>query len=93
MVLWLTIFLIISKIPLLVKILIANTKPIIVGNKCEDIKKRKISYDKGQKLADELDYIFMETSTISCTNINHLFDVVVREWLYRQPDHEDCVIV
>ena len=35
----------------------------------------------------------METSTISCININHLFDVVVREWLYRQPVQEDCVIV
>jgi len=46
---------------------------ILVGNKC-DYQERRVKYEEGKELADELEVMFFETSAKSATNINILFE-------------------
>lgn len=61
---------------------------IIVGNKSDEINAREVSYEDGEMLARSRGCVFTESSAVDHTNINHLFDVIVREWLNSQAPTE-----
>ncbi|EDR21711.1 hypothetical protein, conserved [Entamoeba dispar SAW760] len=67
---------------------------IIVGNKCDE-KRREVVYESGQLFSDSISCLFMETSALDYTNINHLFDIIVREWISFHPEENNasCVVV
>jgi Ras-related protein Rab-7A len=54
---------------------------LLLGNKVDDAKRRVVAKEKGQKVAEEHDFIFYEVSAKSCDNIVDAFDAVVRRYL------------
>lgn len=50
-----------------------NTCIILVGNKCDLFEKRKITYDKAKKFADDMGIDYFETSAKDNINIDNLF--------------------
>jgi Ras-related protein Rab-2A len=52
---------------------------ILIGNKIDLESKRKITIDEGQKLADENDLMYCETSSKSGENIDLAFSCVINE--------------
>ena len=57
---------------------------ILVGNKCDDEKKRKINKKEGIKLSSDLNISFFETSAKTKENVNEMFDCFVREILKKK---------
>ena len=53
-----------------------NMTLVLVGNKCDLDKDRKIEYEEGQKLAEEYGMLFYETSAKDDINIGKLFNDV-----------------
>ena len=51
------------------------TKNIIVGNKLDLEKMRKVEKEEGKELAEKYNYIFFETSAQSGKNIDKAFDI------------------
>ncbi len=39
-----------------------HNRVVLIGNKCDLIEKRKVSYERGKALADEFGWLFFETS-------------------------------
>ncbi|KAJ5077766.1 hypothetical protein M0811_05456 [Anaeramoeba ignava] len=56
-----------------------NAIPMIIGNKCDLEKERKISKEMGQKFAEENKALFMETSAKDGTNIQKAFEILTKE--------------
>ena len=54
------------------------TKNIIVGNKLDLEKMRKVEKDEGKELAEKYGYIFFETSAQSGKNIDKAFDSLTK---------------
>jgi len=52
---------------------------LLVGNKCDLVSKRAVSYDEGKTLADELGVRFVETSAKNSHNIDNAFNLLCRE--------------
>jgi len=52
---------------------------IIVGNKCDRGGERKVSFEEGKELADELEVDFFETSAKDSTQIEEAFDSLARK--------------
>lgn len=50
-----------------------KAKIILVGNKCDLINERKVSFQEGKKLADFFKVHFFETSVKTGKNIKELF--------------------
>lgn len=46
---------------------------ILVGNKIDLCDKRDVTYEEGKKLADRLDYGFVECSALAGENIESIF--------------------
>lgn len=46
---------------------------ILVGNKCDQEKERKVSYEEGMRLAKENRIDFVESSAKNGTNIEEIF--------------------
>ncbi|KAL7720477.1 small monomeric GTPase [Entamoeba marina] len=68
----------------------------IVGNKSDIENERVVSIEEGQELALELSCLFMETSSLNKSNINHLFDVLTREVINKRnltKTNGECVVV
>jgi len=57
------------------------TKNIIVGNKLDLEKMRKVEKEEGKELAEKYNYIFFETSAQSGKNIDKAFDSLTRSIL------------
>ena len=57
------------------------TKNIIVGNKLDLEKMRKVEKDEGKELAEKYGYIFFETSAQSGKNIDKAFDSLTKNIL------------
>ncbi|MCF0240068.1 MAG: hypothetical protein HUJ62_06505, partial [Streptococcus gallolyticus] len=56
-----------------------NVVIYIIGNKIDMINERKIKTDDGQKLANEFNLCFFESSAKSGENINEIFDSLVNK--------------
>ena len=54
-----------------------NTQVVLVGNKCDMEEERAITYEQGQKLADQLGFPFFETSAKANINVRGAFDKLV----------------
>jgi len=50
-----------------------NVQKILIGNKCDMVKDRDVSFDEGQKMADEYRIKFFETSARTDTNVRDIF--------------------
>jgi Ras-related protein Rab-6A len=48
----------------------------LVGNKCDLVQKRNISFEEGEKLSKDLDVFFMEVSAKSGQNVFLLFEQI-----------------
>jgi len=58
-----------------------NTQKILVGNKCDLVSERIVSYDDAKELADELGLMFLETSAKDSTNVNMVFEQMAKKIL------------
>lgn len=56
---------------------------ILVANKCDLDKKRKISQEAGESLADELGISYIEVSALSNRNVEEAFTILARNILGR----------
>ncbi|ELP93573.1 hypothetical protein EIN_062680 [Entamoeba invadens IP1] len=54
---------------------------VLCGNKCDLESERKVTTEEGQKLADEFQCAFFETSAKNNTNLDVMFQVVVKDLL------------
>lgn len=57
---------------------------ILVGNKCDLVDQRKISFDSGKEMADNLKIDFIETSALSSENIEKVFLTVTKQIISNQ---------
>jgi len=51
-----------------------NVQKILVGNKCDLVSERKVSFEDAKELADELGVTFLETSAKNATNVEVAFE-------------------
>ena len=58
-----------------------HTKNIIVGNKLDLEKSRKVDKEEGEKLAENYDYLFIEASAQSGKNIDKVFNILAKSIL------------
>lgn len=56
-----------------------NVNKLLVGNKCDLVAKKAVSYDEGKDLADSYGIRFIETSAKSSHNVESAFSVMARE--------------
>jgi len=56
-----------------------NVQKILVGNKCDLVSERKVSYEDAKELADELSVMFLETSAKNATNVNIAFEQMAKK--------------
>jgi Ras-related protein Rab-1A len=57
---------------------------ILVGNKCDLVDQRKISFDSGKELADSLKIDFIETSALNSENIEKVFLMLATQIISEQ---------
>eukprot|EP01129_Flabellula_baltica_P004583 TRINITY_DN15_c0_g1_i1.p1 TRINITY_DN15_c0_g1~~TRINITY_DN15_c0_g1_i1.p1 ORF type:complete len:212 (-),score=52.64 TRINITY_DN15_c0_g1_i1:52-660(-) len=50
-----------------------DVQKVLVGNKCDLVNERKVSYEDAKELADELGLTFLETSAKNATNVDESF--------------------
>ena len=51
---------------------------ILIGNKCDEEKKREVTYEEGEKMASKYGMAFLETSTKTGRNVNKAFMLLIR---------------
>ncbi|KAJ1672487.1 RAS2 protein, partial [Spiromyces aspiralis] len=51
---------------------------MLVGNKCDKVQEREVSYQEGQSMARRLGCVFVETSAKTCINVEKAFYNTVR---------------
>ena len=56
-----------------------NAKSILVGNKCDLVNERTVSFEEGENKAKELNIKFFESSAKDSTNVNDLFFYLANE--------------
>ena len=61
------------------KININDKKIFILGNKIDEVEKRKISYEEGTNLANKHNFIFNEISAKTGENIENSFNIIIDE--------------
>uniref|UniRef100_A0A0X3P069 Ras-related protein Rab-6A n=1 Tax=Schistocephalus solidus TaxID=70667 RepID=A0A0X3P069_SCHSO len=68
---------------------------MLVGNKTDLADKRKVSTEEGEKMAKELNVMFIETSAKAGYNVKNLFRRIATELLKKEtppPRHDDCIL-
>mmetsp|Transcript_19784 Transcript_19784/g.58880 ORF Transcript_19784/g.58880 Transcript_19784/m.58880 type:complete len:204 (+) Transcript_19784:271-882(+) len=58
---------------------------ILVGNKCDNEGKRKVSFDEGQQLAREYGVAFLEASAKTNVNVTEAFQAIAQQVVGRIP--------
>lgn len=56
-----------------------GVKKLLVGNKCDLMSKKVVSYDEAKELADSLNIQFMETSAKNSHNVEQAFTMMASE--------------
>jgi len=54
-----------------------NAQKFLIGNKCDLVNDRIVSYDDAKELADELGMMFLETSAKDSTNVTFAFEKMI----------------
>jgi len=63
---------------------IENVQIMMVGNKCDLVSERTVSYEEAKELANELEVMYMETSAKHSTNVNMVFEEMAKKIKERQ---------
>jgi len=63
-----------------------NVQKILVGNKCDLVSERKVSYEDAKELADELGVTFLETSAKNATNVDVAFENMAKAIKEKEDD-------
>ena len=63
-----------------------NVYLVLIGNKCDLEKERKIYFEKGEKFALKYNMEFFETSAKDNININESFNALIDEVIYIYKD-------
>mmetsp|Transcript_69721 Transcript_69721/g.202140 ORF Transcript_69721/g.202140 Transcript_69721/m.202140 type:complete len:208 (+) Transcript_69721:88-711(+) len=61
------------------KYAVAGVQRLLVGNKCDLVPKRVVSYDEGKELADDFGVTFLETSAKEAVNVERAFETMAAE--------------
>ena len=61
---------------------------VLIGNKIDLEKERKVTYEEGKKFAEKNNYIFQEVSAKTGTNFQVLFEVQIYEAIYNKFKNE-----
>eukprot|EP00742_Colponemidia_sp_Colp-10_P000184 GILJ01000207.1.p1 GENE.GILJ01000207.1~~GILJ01000207.1.p1 ORF type:complete len:204 (-),score=34.34 GILJ01000207.1:255-866(-) len=56
-----------------------NVNKLLVGNKCDLVTKKLVTYDEGKELADSLGVQFLETSAKNSHNVEQSFTIMASE--------------
>lgn len=56
---------------------------IVVANKCDQIEKRKVSYDEGYNFSKTYGLGFVEVSAMNSANIGEAFEMMAKQVLKR----------
>ena len=56
-----------------------NVNKLLVGNKCDLVSKKSVSYEQAKAFADKLDIPFLETSAKNATNVETAFLTMASE--------------
>lgn len=57
---------------------------LVIGNKCDLEQEREVSFDEGQKLAQSLGLPYYETSAMSGTNVDLIFNELARSMIEKE---------
>lgn len=60
-----------------------NVNKILIANKCDLEKKRKVTKERGESLAADLEIPYVEMSALSSSNIDEAFIILTRDILNR----------
>ena len=63
----------------------AQVNRILVANKCDYESARQVSVEEGQKLSEEYNVRFLETSAKQDVNVAESFTIIAREVMSRIP--------
>lgn len=58
-----------------------NMVKILIGNKCEEEKRRQVIYEEGEELASMYDYSFFEISATTGHNVDKIFEHLIKKIL------------
>ena len=69
---------------------VKNTEPVLVliGNKIDLEKERKVTYEEGKRFAEQNNFIFQEVSAKTGKNFDILFEVQIYESIYNKFKNE-----
>ena len=69
---------------------VKNTEPVLVliGNKIDLEKERKVTYEEGKRFAEQNNFIFQEVSAKTGNNFDILFEVQIYESIYNKFKNE-----
>ena len=69
---------------------VKNTEPVLVliGNKIDLEKERKVTYEEGKRFAEQNNFIFQEVSAKTGKNFDTLFEVQIYESIYNKFKNE-----
>eukprot|EP01031_Cornospumella_fuschlensis_P030365 gene30364-36689_t len=56
-----------------------NINKILIGNKCDLIKQRSVTYEEGEALAREYNISFFETSAVNDINVDEAFMRIIKD--------------
>jgi len=51
---------------------------LLVGNKCDLVKNREVSYEEGQEFANKNNFLFIETSALNGNNVENAFVSLIK---------------
>ena len=62
---------------------VQNVNKILIANKCDLEEKRKITRERGESLAVDLEIPYVEMSALASSNIDEAFTILARDILNR----------